>query len=148
MKGTIIVIIACDKLSKDFCYLKQLEYVNGKKVDYVDVYACGAAHKGEIISFITALMDKYEYAPSHKENIKGFLKFLKCAELPVISEELKLSILRQMHTIRQDSWKYTTYLMSNSQYLTLGEDENSLLPHDIEDINFILKTLTTPPFQS
>lgn len=148
MKSSIIVIIACDKLCKDFGYLKQLEYVNDGTVDYVDVYACGAAHKEEIMSFITALMDKYEYTPAHKENIKGFLKFLKCAELPTIGEDLKLFIIRQMPNIKSDSWKYATNLMSDERYLVLGEEKNFLLPHDIDDINLILKALTSPPFQS
>ena len=147
MKSTIIVIIACDKLCRDFCYLKQLKYVNGSKVEYVDLYACGAADKESVTAFVEALMNKCEYTPVHQENLKGFIKFLKCAELPTISEDLKLSIMRQMPNIKPDSWKYATYLMNNSQYLTFGEDESFLLPHDIERINFVLKTLTTPPSQ-
>lgn len=148
MKSSIIVIIACDKLCSDFCHLKQIEYAHGKKIDYVDLYACGAENRESIAAFIDTLLDKYEYTPAHKENIKNFLKFLRNAEIPPISEDFIISIARQMHQIKLDSWKYMTSLMSNNRYLVLSaaEDEGFILPHDIEDINFILKALK-PPYQ-
>ena len=140
MKSTFIIIIACKELSKNLCYLKQMEYVNGSYVDYINLYACGANNKEEIAPFLTSLMKRYEYTNEAQEKIQKILNFLpKCCEINII-EDLKLSTIRQMPQIRQDSWKYAVNLMDDNRYLILP-------PEVSNEIDLICQILATSPAQ-
>ena len=70
MESNVIVIIACAKLCKDLQQLRQLEYDNGKKVDYVDFYLCGAADKDDVAAFIGHLFNKDEFSKAQKDKFR------------------------------------------------------------------------------
>jgi len=143
MESTIIVIIASNKLCKDFSHLGQMKFENDR-VEHVNLYACGADNKEAVLPFINTLMDKYEYTEAHKDNVKRFLSFIPSVMATQIEEKLKLSIIWQMPQIKSDSWKYANELMNDDKYLVLLPEVSSL---DISDTNVILQMLASPPFR-
>jgi hypothetical protein len=119
MKSNIIVIIACAKLCKDLQQLRQLYYDNGKKVDYVDFYLCGAANKDDVAAFIKNLLNKDEFSEAQKDKFRKVLNLVKDNIAEPIDEDFKLFIARNMHQLEFNSWKCMTELMDSDRYLVL-----------------------------
>ncbi len=119
MKSNVIVIIACKKLCKDLQPLRQLEYENGSKVDYVDFYLCGAADKDDIAAFIKKLIDKDEYSKTQKDEFRKVLSLIEGNVAVPIDENFKLFITRNMHQLEFNSWKCMPELMDSNRYLVL-----------------------------
>ena len=124
MKSNAIVIIACKKLCNNLRYATKLEYENGRKVDYVSIYLCGAEDNGNVIEFIEGLLSKECYQEKQKEAFKKMLEFLKEAPSQPISEDLKLFIACNMHNIEFNSWKCMPELMSSTRYLFIPIKED------------------------
>lgn len=119
MESNVIVIIACAKLCKDLQQLRQLEYDNGKKVDYVDFYLCGAADKDDVAAFIGHLFNKDEFSKAQKDKFRKVLNLVNDNVAEPIDEDFKLFIARNMYRLEINSWKCMTELMHSDRYLVL-----------------------------
>ena len=127
MKSNAVVIIACKKLCNNLCYATKLEYENGRKIDYISIYLCGAEDNGKIIPFLEGLLKKEGYSKEQKELFKKALDFVKETPSEPISEELKLFLACNMHNIEFNSWKCMTELMSSNRYcfIPIAKDHES-----------------------
>ncbi|MBR3662388.1 MAG: hypothetical protein IKN67_03820 [Alphaproteobacteria bacterium] len=119
MESNVIVIIACAKLCKDLRQLKQLEYDNGKKVNYVGFYLCGASDKEDVAAFIKKLIGKDEFSEAQKNKFRMVLNLVENSVAELIDEDFKLFIARNMHQLEFNSWKCMTELMDSDRYLVL-----------------------------
>jgi len=139
MESNVIVIIACKKLCKDLQKLRQLEYVNGRKVNYVDFYLCGAADKDDVAQFIKNIINQNEFSKAQKDKFCKLLHLVEGNVAKPIDEDFKLFIARNMHKLEFNSWKCMTELMDGNRYMVLSiaqeavEAEQETMPQTFSD---------------